>query len=123
VDEAAKVELEHRVNLYQFYIGTYTKGIAFFLAITGALLKFALDSEQYRSVFSWAGLLCNAAILIPLIFGIAHERKIAAAFKRLAESTGTTRISTGPLRILAIATVVFWSILCVGWVYVLFWLQ
>jgi len=57
MDETAKIELEHRVKLYQFYLGCYIKGIAFFLAITAALLKFALDSTKHSRIFSWAGIL------------------------------------------------------------------
>jgi len=123
MNEEAKAELEHRVSLYQFYIGSYTKGIAFFLAITGALLKFAVDSTEYRSVFAVVGLLCNAAVLIPLLYGARHERQIARDFTRLAEATHTKSISTGPLRMLVVATATFWVILCVGWLYVLLWLK
>lgn len=122
IDESAKIELEHRVALYQFHLGSYIKGVAFFLAITGALLKFGLDSELYRAVFSWAGLMCNFAILIPLIFSFVHERHIARDFDRLAIATKTATISTNPLRMLAIATTVFWLILSAGWIYVIFWL-
>ena len=119
MNEEAKVELEHRVSLYQFYIGTYTKGIAFFLAITGALLKFALDSAEYRVIFAAAGLICSASILIPLGYGAHHERQIARDFTRLAEGTNTRSISTGPLRMLVVATAIFWAIVCLGWLYVL----
>jgi hypothetical protein len=119
----AEIELGHKVDLYQFYISAYTKGIAFFLAITGALLKFAVDSDDYRQLFSLAGLACNAAVLIPLIFGAFHERRMAAHHRRLAKATGTTFISTAALKMLVWATAVFWAILCLMWVYVLLWLN
>ena len=61
MDEAAKLELGHQVDLYQFYIGSYIKGLAFYIAVTGALLKFALDEMQYRRVFTSAGLLVSMA--------------------------------------------------------------
>lgn len=51
MDEPSKFELVQRVRLYQFYIDCYIKGIAFFLAITAALLKFAMDDKSNRTVF------------------------------------------------------------------------
>ncbi|MDZ4287355.1 MAG: hypothetical protein U0984_05325 [Prosthecobacter sp.] len=119
MDESSKFELEQRVRLYQFYVDCYIKGIAFFLAITAALLKFAMDSKPYRTVFAVAAIICTLSILIPLIFGMVDERKMARDFRRLAEATKTTPTSTAPLRMLAIATAYFWLIVFGGWIYIL----
>jgi hypothetical protein len=121
--ESDKIELEHRVNLYQFYIDQYTKGIAFFLAITGALLKFAIDSKNYRTIFSAIGILCSLAVLIPLLFGFNHESSMSKDFGRLAQNTGTKKISTTPLKMLAIATAIFWIIVFLGWLYLMIFLK
>lgn len=123
MNENAKIELAHRVGLYQFYISQYTRGIAFFLAITGVLLKFAIDSQQYRFIFSLIGVICSLAVLIPLLFGFWHESNIASDFKRLAQKTKTEMISTAPLKMLSIATAVFWSIVFFGWLYVMICLK
>ena len=122
MNESAKLELEQRVRLYEFHVGAYIKGIAFYLAITGVLLKFAVDTVQYRTVFAAAGLLCSFAILIPLMFGLRHERVMRRRFVELAEATGTNPISTSPLLMLSVATASFWMIVSAGWVYVLHWL-
>ena len=123
MDDASKTELDHQVTLYQFYLGTYTKGIALFLAITGALLKFALDSKEYRQVFGMAGLASAIAILIIIGYAVFWERITAKEFKRLAEATGTTPISTAPFRALAVAVAAFWVLVFVGWIYILFGLE
>jgi hypothetical protein len=123
MEETAKTELENQVTLYQFYVSTYTKGIALYLAITGALLKFAIDSKEYRQVFGAAGLLSAIAILIVLGFGIAWERITAKEFRRLAVTTGTTCISTAPFRALTVAVAAFWVLVFIGWFYILFWLE
>lgn len=122
MEETSKIELENQVTLYQFYVATYTKGLALFLAITGALLKFALDSKEHRQVFGTAGLLSAIAVLIVLGFGIAWERTTAKEFRRLAMTTGTTCISTSPFRALTVTVAVFWVMVFIGWLYILFWL-
>ena len=119
--ESARVELELRVRLYEFYVGSYIKGIAFYLGITGILLKFAVDSENYRSTFCAAGILCAVAVLVPLVFGSVHERAMRVRFRELAKATDTEAISTSPLRMLVFATVVFWVIIAGGWVYIWQW--
>jgi hypothetical protein len=122
MDESDKFELEQRLRLYQFYIDCYIKGIAFFLAITAALLKFAVDAKSYRTVFAVAAIMCTVAVLIPLVFGLIDERKIARDFRRLAETTQTKPISTAPLLMLSIATAYFWLIVFGGWIYILCWM-
>jgi hypothetical protein len=122
MDESAKLELEHRVRLYQFYIDCYIKGMAFFLGITAALLKFAVDSIPYRNIFAVAAIGCTLTILIPLIFGMVDERRIARDFKRLAELTKTAPISTAPLLMLSVAVATFWVIILGGWIYVIRWM-
>ena len=119
MDESAKLELEHRVRLYQFYLDCYIKGIAFFLGITAALLKFAVESSLSRATFSLAGVLCSLVILIPLVFAYTHEKALSAEFLRLAEATRTRPISTSPLRMLTRATTLFWVIIAGGWCYLL----
>jgi hypothetical protein len=111
INESAKLELEQRVKLYEFYVGAYIKGIAFYLAITGVLLKFAMDCDRYRGVFSAVGLLCSFAILIPLWFAIRHERELQRRFLELAALTATKPISTSPLLVLSCATACFWVIM------------
>jgi hypothetical protein len=123
MNEAARLELDHRVRLYQFYIDCYIKGAATFLAIMAALLKFAVDAGTYRSVFSVAALVCCAAILIPLSFGVFDERRMSRDFIRLAAATGTVAISTAPLRMLSAAVAVFWLIVACGWFYILVWMK
>ena len=122
MDESSKFELEQRVRLYQFYIDCYTKGIAFFLSIMTALLKFAVDSKLYRPVFARAAIISTLAILIPLLFSIAQQRKIAQDFRRLAKATKTTPISAAPLLMLSIVTACFWLIVLGGWIYILCWM-
>lgn len=122
IDEPVKLELDHRVKLYQFYVELYVKGIALYLGITSVLLKFAVDSTSYREVFCVAGLACAFAILIPLFFAYQHERTLRADFDRLAKASGINAISTSPLLYLSHATTCFWFIIFMGWFYVLLWL-
>lgn len=119
VNEAAKVELEHRVALYQFYLNSYIRGIAFFLAINAVLFKFAIDDQLHRRMFSILALLCGLAILIPLVFSIRHVREMGSDFKRLAEATRTKPIRVAPLTMLSGATTLFWLIIVGAWVYML----
>jgi hypothetical protein len=123
MDEAARIELDHRVSLYQFYVATYTKGIALFLAVVGALLKFALDSKDHRAIFATAGLACTLAILIIIAYSLSYERDIAKDFARLGAATGTAPITSAPFRALSAAVLAFWILVLVGWVYILFWLR
>jgi hypothetical protein len=118
MDESAKFELEQKVDLYKFYLSSYLKGIAFFLAIIGALLKFSVDSVAYRGVFSAAGVICCAIVLVPILYGISHERKFRRDFVRLAELTNTKPVSTSPFRMLIVTTASFWVIVSAGWLYV-----
>lgn len=122
MNEVAKLELDHQVILYQFYVATYTKGIALFLAITGALLKFALDSAEHRSIFATAGIVCSVAILIVFFYGLAYRRATQVEFTRLAEAAGTKPISTKPFAALTATAGAFWVVVLAGWVYVLLWL-
>ena len=87
MEETSKIDLDNQVTLYKFYVGTYTKGVALFLAITGVLLKFALDSKEHHQVFGSAGLISTIAIFIILGYGIAWERITSEEFKRLAKAT------------------------------------
>jgi dihydrodipicolinate synthase/N-acetylneuraminate lyase len=123
MDEAAKLELEHRAKLYQFYVDCYIKGIAFFLGITAALLKFAIDSADHRATFSVAGILCSLVVLIPLRYAFAHQKTMAADFQRLAKATQTKPISVEPLHMLVRATTGFWIIIALAWVYIPVWLR
>jgi len=123
MNERAKFELEQRVDLYQFYLSSYMKGLAFFLAITGVLLKFAVDNREYRSIFSWAGILCSLAALIPIIFARNQERGFSSNFQRLAESTGTVPINTMPFRMLINVVLAFWIVVVLGWLYIFGWLH
>lgn len=118
----ASLELEQQVALYQFYLSAYLKGIAFYLAISGALGKFAADSESYRSELVWLGVLSSLAALIPLTYGFVHERYFRASFVRLADATATTPISTGPFRMLIAATTTLWAIVTFGWLFIWRWL-
>lgn len=123
MDESAKFELELRFKLYELYVNSFIKGIALFLAINGALLKFALDSVRYRSVFSLAAIFSFLVIVIPGVFALFHERVLSRDFARLASATNTSPISTVPLRMLAIATWIFWLCFFLGWIYIYGWLS
>ena len=117
MDDAAKFDLEQTIGLYKFYLDAYIKAIAFFLAIAGFVAKAAIDSERDRALFATVGLICNGIVLIPIAFGIYHERAIAKTFKRLAASTGTTTVTTAPFRMMIVATCAFWVVLSIGWAY------
>ena len=114
---AAKLDLENQVALYQFHVGSYTKGIAFFLAINAVLFKFALDDESRRLLYSIVAILCGAAILIPLGYGLLHSRRMKVRFDRLAELTRTDPIDVTPLQMLVQATAAFWVIILGTWMY------
>jgi hypothetical protein len=117
LDPVAKFELEQAVGLYKFYLDAYIKAIAFFLAIAGFVAKAAIDSARDRGLFSTIGLVCNAIVLIPIGFGIYHERTISRSFIRLAQQTGTSALSTSPFRMMIVATCAFWIVLSAGWFY------
>src|SRR5688572_8270838 len=123
MDESAKTELEHHVRLYQFHVDCYIKGIAFFLAITAALLKIAVDSQTFRVPFAIGALLCTVAISLPIVFGFTHEKRLVEEFQRLAVATKTRPLSTAPLRMLARTAAFFWFIVAGGWIYILFRLR
>ena len=117
--EGAKLSLAQRVGLYQFFVTSYMQGIAFFLTITGVLLKFALEREtNHRAVFVIAGLAFLLAACFPLLGARRYERDMAKRFQRLAAQTSTEPVDTTPLRNLIYATWVFWVIIAVGWAYV-----
>ena len=78
--DPAGQELDHQVQLYQFHVGSYIRGIAFFLAINAVLMKFALDDKSQRLLYSVVAMLCALSILIPLRFGFRHVHKLAANF-------------------------------------------
>jgi hypothetical protein len=119
-DEAARLELDHRITLYQFHVGSYIRGIAFFLAINAVLFKFALDDKVQRTLYSIIALLCCLAVLVPLVFGALHIRVMNDDFKRLAEATGTKAILVSPFTMLTIATAAFWLIIFGSWVFMFF---
>lgn len=123
MDDSAKIELENSVSLYQFHVNTYIKGIIVFLAITGALFKFSIESNEYRKIYAAAGILCGIAILIPLVFSFIHEKKIKEDFKRLAQTTNTNPISTSPLCMLSRVTAFFWVIISGAWWYILLYFK
>ena len=121
--DAARFELEKRVDLYQFYLGAYLKGIAFYLAITGALLKFAIDNDTYRNIFGYAGILVSLAVLVPLLFSMRHEKSFKNEFARLATATRTQAIETSPFLMLIRVVVAIWAVVFAGWLYITFKLQ
>jgi hypothetical protein len=123
MNESAKFELEKRISLYQFYLDLYTKGIAFFLTITGALRKFAFDSQSNRNIFVGSGLLATIVFLIPLAFGLFHARTMQKDFNRLGDATGTVPFSVSPLQMLVSCVAVFWILVFGGWVYIIAWLK
>ena len=118
LNDPARQELDHQVQLYQFHVGSYIRGIAFFLAINAVLMKFALDDKSQRLLYSVVAMLCALAILIPLRFGFRHGAKLAADFERLAKATGTQPVDTSPLAMLVRATFWFWLIIFSVWVYI-----
>lgn len=116
IDESAKLELDHRVALYQFHASAYIRGIAFFLAINAVLIKFAIDDTTNRGLYSEVALLCSIAIVIPLAFSYWHIGEMKREFKRLAVATRTIALSVAPLAMLSFATTVFWLVILVTWI-------
>ena len=117
--EAAKLDLQNHVTLYQFYVGAYIKGIAFFLAINAVLFKFALDDKPDRLLFSLVALGAGLAILMPLFFGRSHALGLADLFQKLSRRTETEVIDVSPLKMLVRTTAIFWSLIFVLWLYML----
>lgn len=119
ISESAKLEYERQVELYQFHVGAYIRGIAFFLAINALLLKFAIDDLVNRTMFAIFALSCGLAILIPLVFSFCHVRNIRKDFQRLAVLTKTQPISVAPFVMLSSVTLAFWIIIFGAWGYLL----
>lgn len=117
--DLAKLELKTHTELYQFYINCYLKGAAVFLAIMGALFKFALDPTPHRRVFAVAGLSGCALIVFPLIFAFSQERRFRADFNQLANRTKFL-ISTSAFFMLCITVTGFLAVVIAGWLYVYF---
>lgn len=115
--DLAKMELDHRVALYQFHVSSYIRGVAFFLVINGVLFKFAIDDARNRDLYSMLALLCGAAITIPLIYSFWHIRAMKVEFQRLATLTSTTALSVSPLLMLSVVTTAFWFIIVGAWIY------
>ncbi len=113
----ARLELELQVGLYKFYLDCYLKGIALFLAIAGALLKFAVDSPHGGRIFAYAGLGSSLSVVVPLLYGVAHARRFARDFARLGALTGSRPISVGPFYMFIAVSALFLSMVIAGWAY------
>ena len=117
--EKDEIELEHRVDLYKFYIDSYMKGILLFLGFAAILFKSAFDTPDYRTLFAGFGIACSVAVLIPFLYGCWHAWLFAKDFNRLAKATGTEVIGVSPFVMLISVVGAFWLIVVFGWVYLL----
>ena len=120
MDGNVKFQIEHDTDLYKFYITNYLKVIAFYIAINGALLKFAVDSAQYRSVFCLAALLYSLVLGPVVVFGIFQNRSFQSRFKKYSASSEIDSISTAPGYLLGTIASFFWTATVIGWLYILF---
>ena len=111
MDEAAKFDLEKRIDLYKFYVDLYAKGIVIFLAIQSFVLKSAIDIPRHRQALATVGATAAIIFLVPLFFSFVHERHLRSEFLRLATATETTIVTTAPLRALIWAVAAFWILI------------
>ena len=118
MDEAAKFDLEKRIDLYKFYVDLYTKGIVIFLAIQSFVLKVAVDTPSHRQGLAMVGMTAAAIFLVPLFFAFLHEQSLRSEFLKLSEITKTTTVKTTPLRALIWAVAAFWVLIFSACVFV-----
>jgi hypothetical protein len=116
MDEAAKFELEKRIDLYKLYMDVLTKGIGLFLVIATFLLKTAFDDPKHSSLLCIGGAISSLAVLIPIRFAFLHGKDFSLDFDRLASATGTKALSSKPLMVLLVTTLIFWAIIFLGWI-------
>lgn len=119
--ERLKTELDLRSEMYRFYFSAYVRAIFLWFGVNGALLKFAIDAQKYRGVFSVAALLSSLFFFPLLIYGFVHMRRMTREFESLAESTGV-RVSTEPAMAVGIVSTCFWFIGVLGWIYLALYL-
>jgi len=117
MDESAKLELEHRVNLYKFLLDLCVKGILFFLAVLGVSVKLALDDKQHRKAFVVMGAAATIVMLVPILSAVIQAREWRADFLRLGKATHTKPIDMKPLWALIIGSAGFWLVFIAFWVY------
>jgi len=120
MDNNTKFQIEQDTDLYKFYITSYLKAIAFYIAINGVLLKFAVDSTQYRSVFCLAALLYSLVLGPVIVFGMFQNRSFRSRFKKYSASSGIESVSTAPGYLFGTISSFFWIATVVGWIYILF---
>ena len=105
-------------------LGHYIRSYTVYLAVTGALVKFALDENsnaELQRAMSLLGLLTSAAGLLVCIFGERLRRALVSDLQTLRDRAGLPMLSSDILAIkyTVITGVVFIVIVTMGWVYLL----
>lgn len=114
-------ELKQLLSLYEFYISSYIKGLAFYITITGALIKFSLEAEviSNRIIFSIAGLTVNLISLCIIMFAFFHRKDMQSSFQKLSSQTGTSLVKTSPFNMLIYASLGLWLLTTIGWIHII----
>jgi hypothetical protein len=118
--------LQARVQEAGALLGHYLRAFALYVAIMGALVKFALDKDstpQLRSALALLGLgLCLLGFLA-CVLGQIVARKLLAEIRTLCLVTElpVPRTSVLPLEFTALTTVLFVAIAISTWLYVFRW--
>ncbi len=115
--ESAKMELEHRINLYKFLLDLCVKGILFFLAVLGVSVKLVWDDNGfYGRVIAILGACATAIMLVPIIVAILQAREWREDFIRLGQATHTKPVDMKPLWALIIGSSLFWFVFMAFWI-------
>ncbi len=116
MNEEAKLELELRFRFFELYLNTSMKGLAFFIALQGALLTLAARDRGSQEMFSVAALIMCISTLIPLHGSLKVLKKMEGHFERLAAQTGTALIELRIAWVFWLGTLTFWALSVVGWI-------
>jgi hypothetical protein len=105
-------------------LGHYIRSYTVYLAVTGALVKFAFDANstpQLRRAMIILGFLISAAGLLVCVFGESVRRTLAADLRMLRQRAGLPELASDLLAIkyTVITGVVFIIIATLGWLFLL----
>ena len=115
MDERIKYELDQKIEVHHNYFSNALKLMAFFLAIMGALLKFAIESPKYSDVFCIAGAVISAIAMIVSALAFVFNISLSKDVRRLSCQLGIRPISIIPVLILSLGALCANAIFLVGW--------
>jgi hypothetical protein len=116
--------LKHKLGLATEMVSCYLKAFTVFVAITGRLLKFALDAQStpaLRRGLSLFGVLVSVMGLVACHFGERFHQSLNDDIGAIAKTLGVGPASSSarPLHYIVIIALAFAVSVALGWLYLL----